>query len=1100
VFAVWCSSAVALSPLRWTAPRLIDDARPFGHLGSLTAVSCPTVSFCVAVDSTGHVLSSGNPASGRSGWQRMSVDPSVLEAVSCPSRSLCVAGDFDGNVIWGDPVGGASAWKRARIDPGNQVTGIACPTESLCVAVDSAGNVITSSNPTGGSSAWTLTRLTTPEHFDRQHVACPTARLCVIVDGSGQVLTSTEPTGGQQRWVAATVDASQALSAVNCVSVSLCVAVDQVGNALVSTNPTGGTASWQLVNIDGSSPLVDVSCASASLCVALDSSGRVVSSTDPTAGFAAWSAPASLNNGSGGGAAVSCPSTEFCVAVDSRGDVVTTATPTAGASTWKAARVDPRGYLVGLSCPSSDFCAAVDGPGDVFTSTNPAGGPSAWATANIEPGNGSPVTIVNLVNAVACASASFCAAVDEDGNVMTSTNPVRGLWTKTRIDPAALWGISCPSASFCVATDTNGNVLVSSNPTGGPGAWQKQNVAGDNVLTAISCPSSSLCVAISYTGVVVSTDPGGGAGTWQSTSIATGSLRSITCPSVSLCVASDGAGHVVTSSNPSGGTAVWKVVSLPGVDSMGPISCPSPQLCMATGTSADSRQTVVISSRSPAGDSSAWTIVRALGAAVGSCPSASLCVGLANADIVTSTAPTAPPAASPWRAAQVDAANALAAIACPSSSLCTAIDDAGRILTTTNPSAVGAAWTAATVPILKNGQAYDPRAAFTFGYQIACATSRLCLASATSLAGRIQFWNLAASTDPAGGGATWSQTSSVGQAPEDISCPAVTLCVGAQQGGIMFSTHPTAGIGMWTSTVFAAQGFEFVDSVSCPTPSLCVASDSGGNVATSTDPTGGSQAWTLTHVDSAQPIDAPYLGHQAAITAVACPTTRLCVAVDNGGNVLSSTNPTAGARAWKLAHLRFATQLYDLACPSVSLCVATDRQGDVVSSVDPTGGAGAWALTHIDEGNNLTSVSCPTAALCVAADSEGNIVLGTRPARKPTGVTPKAAFAALTGALRRSCEHERLGRVLRRHGCRIPFSAPARGTVTIIWSRGGAKLAAGSARCERRRKLIIPLRLTRAGARLLRITRHTIRIRVKASFKDGSGHTFTKRTTITLVT
>lgn len=36
-----------------------------------------------------------------------------------------------------------------------ELTGVACPSSGLCVAVDSYGNVVTTTNPTGGASAWT---------------------------------------------------------------------------------------------------------------------------------------------------------------------------------------------------------------------------------------------------------------------------------------------------------------------------------------------------------------------------------------------------------------------------------------------------------------------------------------------------------------------------------------------------------------------------------------------------------------------------------------------------------------------------------------------------------------------------------------------------------------------------------------------------------------------------------------------------------------------------------------------------------------------------------------------------------------------------------
>jgi hypothetical protein len=117
------SPAVASVPLSWSSPALVDGQPPYAM-------------------------------------------PKALSAVSCPSGSLCVGVDYWGNVVTAtDPTGGASAWTVAPVDPNGpalgfvdqpSLTGVSCPSVSLCVAVDRAGNVLTSANPTGGSSAWTV--------------------------------------------------------------------------------------------------------------------------------------------------------------------------------------------------------------------------------------------------------------------------------------------------------------------------------------------------------------------------------------------------------------------------------------------------------------------------------------------------------------------------------------------------------------------------------------------------------------------------------------------------------------------------------------------------------------------------------------------------------------------------------------------------------------------------------------------------------------------------------------------------------------------------------------------------------------------------------
>jgi hypothetical protein len=68
-----------------------------GVSGGLTAVSCPTTSFCMAVDedSNRSVMFSGGswsaPIPASSGYG--------LEAVSCPSTSFCVAVDDNADVL-----------------------------------------------------------------------------------------------------------------------------------------------------------------------------------------------------------------------------------------------------------------------------------------------------------------------------------------------------------------------------------------------------------------------------------------------------------------------------------------------------------------------------------------------------------------------------------------------------------------------------------------------------------------------------------------------------------------------------------------------------------------------------------------------------------------------------------------------------------------------------------------------------------------------------------------------------------------------------------------------------------------------------------------
>jgi Bacterial Ig-like domain (group 3) len=308
----------------------------------------------------------------------------LLYGVSCSSSGLCVAVDGGGNVVTSsNPTGGAVAWTVTHVDDGStacvtfsvctSLTGVSCPSSGLCVAVDVSGNVVTSSNPTGGAAAWTVTHVDGLPYGTNalSGVSCTSSGLCVAVDGSGygNVVTSSNPTGGAAAWTVTQVDQPGYLTGVSCTS-GLCVAVDISGNVVTSSSPTGGAAAWTVTNVDGSNRIFGVSCRSSGLCVAVDEWGNVVTSSNPTGGAAAWT----VTNVDGPNPlyGVSCPSSGLCVAVDNLGNVVTSSNPTGGAAAWTVTHVDGTNFLTGVSCPSSGLCVAVDDSGNVVIGTGAA--------------------------------------------------------------------------------------------------------------------------------------------------------------------------------------------------------------------------------------------------------------------------------------------------------------------------------------------------------------------------------------------------------------------------------------------------------------------------------------------------------------------------------------------------------------------------------------------------------------------------------------------------------------------------------------------------------------------------------------------------------
>jgi hypothetical protein len=300
------------------------------------------------------------------------------------------------------------------------------------------------------------------------------------------------------------------VGALACPSTALCVGFDDLGNALQSTDPTR-IGSWRVARLRGALAPTGVSCPSTLLCVAVDSSyygaGRILLSTDPAAGPPSWRVePVRAEVNPEG---IACPSTTLCVVSEADGNVVTSTDPTGGAGTWHVAHIDSakavtgdHADLEGVSCPSASLCVAVDDAGDVLTSTDPAGGTSAWKLVRVpgldqsSPGNA----------AVSCPSVSACFAI-ENGTIVTSTNPAGGssAWTASNVAASSVdVALSCASPQVCIATrDDEGSIDSLGFSLSAAGSWQTAHVDGTNELTAISCPAVTVCVIADDVGNLV---------------------------------------------------------------------------------------------------------------------------------------------------------------------------------------------------------------------------------------------------------------------------------------------------------------------------------------------------------------------------------------------------------------------------------------------------------------------------------------------------------------------------------------------------------------------------------------------------------------------
>jgi hypothetical protein len=241
-----------------------------------------------------------------------------------------------------------------------------------------------------------------------------------------------------------------------------------------------------------------------------------------------------------------------------------------------------------------------------------------------------------------------------------------------------------------------------------------------------------------------------------------------------------------------------------------------------------------------------------------------------------------------------------------------------------------------------------------------------------------------------------------------VICVAVVGASLALHSSPAGTAHPTTNLSTRWKSFFIPDLGGTITSVSCPDPNNCVAVDVEGDVITSTNPSGGAGAWKVASIDPS----ANVFGQTTLLptTGVSCADPSLCVAVDQGGNVIVSTNPGGGAAAWTLSGIDGLASLSGISCPDEHLCVAvgsttaagypagvvltstdpadgpdtwkvvTLNASEVVTSTDPTGGAGAWSSAGVDSTvSNTTAISCPSAYLCVAVDSDGNVLTSTNP-------------------------------------------------------------------------------------------------------------------------
>ncbi len=127
---------------------------------------------------------------------------------------------------------------------------------------------------------------------------------------------------------------------------------------------------------------------------------------------------------------------------------------------------------------------------------------------------------------------------------------------------------------------------------------------------------------------------------------------------------------------------------------------------------------------------------------------------------------------------------------------------------------------------------------------------------------------------------------------------------------------------------------------------------------------------------------------------------RLAVSVRGGGGEgpradVEAPHPGAQGVEARRTSTWVARSLTAVSCASSSLCVAVANGGQVVSSTHPTGGAvGLEGRATVQGANSLTAVSCPSSRLCVAVDGDQRVASSTRPTRAGQGLEGHQAWTS----------------------------------------------------------------------------------------------------------
>lgn len=525
--------AAVLTPGTWSAQRL--PSPPGADSWDVKDVSCWAPGSCVAVGAAyfgagSHAwmaeLVAGSWVSTETGLG----DSSELDRVSCTQGGCTAIGNASDAPFAITRTDGSDTWTRASIPltSASSVpdwTGLGCARPERCVAVaDLQGSTAVVKSVAG---AWSTTALAA-DWPSPGGVDCPAAGHCVIVGSSpdGQAaLVQDGRTWTQQQLPVDTVQA-EVYSGVSCARIGACSAV---GYGLYSSRSKSVVATlvdgtWTGGRVDLPLPpratLTGVACISSSDCRAIGDSysERAQEVWAAQRSGDSWFYPATQPSSDYTfTAGVDCPATDECVAtavdtsvVGGRSEVLQYS-----GGVWSTAvrplplhQTEP--YVTAPSCPAAGSCmfgvSYQDSAGHwhLLAERLISGD---WAVTEMPLPEGRPAI---TIDAVSCATTSWCAAVGGDAEGMFAEVYASGRWQVRPLPTLGPWSapalvsLDCPQVGACRAVGTTDATSDSGQPLTARFADDSWTVrarplgsdTSGSALTAVSCARPGQCAAV----------------------------------------------------------------------------------------------------------------------------------------------------------------------------------------------------------------------------------------------------------------------------------------------------------------------------------------------------------------------------------------------------------------------------------------------------------------------------------------------------------------------------------------------------------------------------------------------------------------------------